>query len=245
MANLVSAERLCFSIAKTYYEQLYCELEFRGAGSSLPGFYDFQRNNEMTQALLLKGPVKRLGVDLAMPVSSTKNTSSDTSATVQIFNDVAQNSCALIGPTIKCDSRTYHYSPNQRNASLHGEALTDKNLMNMPAFTASRSDELAVNGYVATAYEHYLEKMLSIGLAEATMSYGSFAYLFDDLNKKDVDFNARFEKMFFYLKKDKQQLAISVGRQPPATLVIDDCFFLQRLWVCERARKNYLYKSTD
>ena len=44
----------CFVHAETYYEQIYCEIKEQGKGKALPAFVDFRKNNEVTQALLLK-----------------------------------------------------------------------------------------------------------------------------------------------------------------------------------------------
>src|SRR5690554_5610586 len=61
------SQSFCFASAASYYEQVYCELQARGEVKSLPPFYQFKRNDVMTQALLLKRPARRAGIDLPMP----------------------------------------------------------------------------------------------------------------------------------------------------------------------------------
>ena len=239
------ADSLCFAKAKTYYEQLYCEAASRGYGSKLPGFYDFQRNDEMTQALLLKGPARQLGTALTMPALPSR-----AEPLLSVANPAASVSrsiegCSLEGALVVCGDRVFHYRANQLNNALGSNALDASNSMAMPGYTGSYSDKRAVNGYLLFSYEHYLDKMLVIGLAEATMSYGNFTYLFNDLHEKGVSFTGRFEKMYFYLKQDKKKLAVSRHALPPKNISLDDCYPLQDFWVCGQNKRNYLYKVSD
>lgn len=64
------AQSFCFASAGSYYEQVYCELQARGEAKTLPPFYQFKRNDARTQALLLKRPAARIGIDLPMPTSA-------------------------------------------------------------------------------------------------------------------------------------------------------------------------------
>jgi len=57
----------CLLMVENYYEQLYCEIKAQGKGKRLPSFYDFQKNNEVTQAFLLKRPAAKLGIDVVSP----------------------------------------------------------------------------------------------------------------------------------------------------------------------------------
>jgi hypothetical protein len=238
------ADSLCFAKAKTYYEQLYCELKSRGYASKLPGFYDFQRNDEMTQALLLKGPARRFGIALTMPVVVRQSepllaVSAPAATASQSVGD-----CHLKVALIVCGTRVFHYRANQLNNALDKRALDESNSMAMPEFPGLYTDSLAVNSYLRASYEHYLDKMLAIGLAEATMAYGTFSYLFTDLHDKGVSFSGRFEKMYFYLKKDKKQLAVNRHALPPDNMTLDDCYSLEKFWVCGRSKKSYLYRTT-
>lgn len=241
-SSAAQADKQCFSMAKTYYEQLYCEAKSQGYGQKLPGIYDFQRNNEMTQALLLKGPARQMGIDLKMP----KATSETPPAGWLVPAPVTESAdCLFKGVIVECGKRRFKFQANLSNSEIDKRALGEDNLMSMPVFTGSITNGSAVNDYLALAYAHYLDKMGAIGLAEATMAYGNFSYLFNDLNNKGVNFGKRFEKMYFYLKQDKQRMAVSSSIQPPVTLKVQDCFPLSHYWVCEQSRKNYLYRAVD
>src|SRR5690606_13960643 len=61
------AQSFCFLSAATYYEQVYCELQAKGAARDLPPFHQFKRNDENIQAVLLKRPAARAGIDLPRP----------------------------------------------------------------------------------------------------------------------------------------------------------------------------------
>jgi hypothetical protein len=58
------ANQFCFASAKTFYEQVYCELQAKGKTKGMPSFEQFSRNNEIVQASLLKGPAERNGIKL-------------------------------------------------------------------------------------------------------------------------------------------------------------------------------------
>lgn len=240
----VVADSLCFSMARTYYEQLYCEVRNGGYGKKLPGFYDFQRNDEVTQALLLKNPARNLGVDLIMPAKFSHPISVSTTPR-QVNNVPATGDCRIEGKIIVCAEKIFYYRPNQHTSKLQALALTESNRMQMPVFAGSYARADNVNNYLSIVYEHYLDKMLVIGLGEATIAYGNFAYLFHDLNEKDINFADRFEKMYGYLKQDRQVLQVNRHNELPSSLVIDDCFPLQHYWVCQKSRKNIIFSIVN
>ena len=199
----------------------------------------------MTQALLLKGPARQLGIALTMPAAVHRAEPLVAVRTPTANASQPVDDCDLKGALIACGNRAFHYRANQLNNALGEHALEEANSMAMPVFTGSYTDNLAVNSYLIASYEHYLDKMLVIGLAEATMPYGSFAYLFNDLHDKGVSFSGRFEKMYFYLKQDKKNLAVNRHAMPADNMTLDDCYSLQHFWVCSRNKKNYLYKAAD
>ena len=66
-AQLARADRWCFAHAESYYEQVFCQVKAAGKGRDLPQFYEFKKNNETTQALLLKRVAQQIGITLKMP----------------------------------------------------------------------------------------------------------------------------------------------------------------------------------
>src|SRR5690606_34628322 len=184
------AQSFCFLSASTYYEQVYCELQAKGAARDLPPFHQFKRNDENIQAVLLKRPAARAGIDLPRPkkkiptlATSSKvepriTSASSSGAPVSEqsrFSSVAPTSsfagCELTENFIHCQAGTrYQLAANRLNHRLADTALTDDNRMALPIFTGDASDAHAVNRYLGSAYRQYIEKMHEIGLAGVTLT---------------------------------------------------------------------------
>lgn len=261
------ATTFCMLAAETYYQQLYCEVTAGGGGGALPSFADFKRNNPTVQALLLKRPAKRLGIEVALPQSEKRKQiavdpdaplpsqaaaperRAESSARTPV-PDAARAAllsaglaaCRLQGAEIACGERRYELTGNRANRHLRAGALGEENRMNLPVFAGNLADAPSVGNYLYRAYQRYVEKMLDIGLGGATMNYGKFAFLFKDLSEKGVDFAGRFETMYRYLRKDKASIGVSGQVQPDQRLRLVDCGGLgERIIVCARSGRNYVY----
>lgn len=240
------ADQFCFSLAENYYQQLYCEVKASGKGAGLPGFYDFRRNDEMMQALLIKQFAGRIGVKVVMPKPAARQL---TAAAITrnspslITGQVLAERCQRQGNSIRCSEGHYYLVGNKNNALLEAAVLEPENKMALPVYQGSMADRNAVGIYLNESYHHYLQKMLTIGLGGSTLSYGKFAYLFADLKARGVDFSERFETMYSYLKKDKKILAVPAKATAPEDLRLDDCYPLQQLLVCSVAMNNWLFKK--
>lgn len=240
------ADRFCWLLAETYYEQLYCEVQAAGQAADLPSLLDFRRNNDKIQALLLRRPAARAGIDVAVPA--------DTRLPVPAIIEAAEPRKAASGPDscqldhlwLICEGARYLLMSNLANSRLSESVLESSNKMNMPVFRGSMDDRAARVDYLATAYRQYLEKMMEIGLGGSTFSYAKFVYLFDDVVAKGVDFAQRFETMFGFLKEDKQRLAVNESQPDLPTLQIGQCdHFGHQLVACNNGRKNYLFRRQD
>ena len=229
------ASQFCFSVAKTYYEQLYCEIQASNRGSNLPAFNQFQNNNSLTQALLLKPYARQLGITLTIPNKKVKSPVTSRSAQTATSENGLEH-CNFNAGVITCDNKHYYFTGNQANDFLAPGALEAGNNMQLPIYTGG-----AISGYLVNAYEHYLHKMIDIGLAGATLSYGSFEHIYHDLRAQGVDFYDRFESMYRYLKKDKRNMAVK-QRAAPADLSANACFLLSKLMVCSRGQNNFVFK---
>ncbi|WP_101756907.1 hypothetical protein [Oceanicoccus sp. KOV_DT_Chl] len=223
-------------MAKTYNEQLYCEIQASGIGSSLPSFNQFQNNTALTQSLLLKPYARKLGLTIKIPTKKT------TPPVIARSHSAADNhdglsDCSFHKAVISCNKKQYHFLGNQRNESLGAGVLDADNRMQLPAF-----DKGDVDSYLVKAYEHYLNKMIEIGLAGATLHYGNFEYIFYDLRAQDIDFTQRFETMYRYLKKDKRNINV-MKSVAPSDLTAKECFLLNKFLVCSRGRYNYIYRA--
>ncbi len=239
------ADSFCFAQAQSYYEQVYCEVEAQGKGKNLPRFDEFKRNNPITQALLLKHPADSAGITVVMPkMSNRKDLDALPAAPQTLFPQKKDlSSCQLQQTTIACGQRLYELLGNRINRHLKGDALEASNRLNLPVYRGTVADRNRLYSYLLKAYQHYIYKMIDIGLSGATMSYGTFEFLFSDLHDKGVNFHERFETMYQYLKQDKQNIRVDERIFVPEGLSIQDCGELGRqLIACVTNNRNYLFR---
>lgn len=262
---LGNAGEFCLLFAENYYEQLYCEVKAQGEGGRLPSFYEFQKNNETTQALLLKRPAAKLGVQLALPKRVQPKTKPfsepDTSFHAVMgngggsyhlnadeqkhekFGPYKLNKCLFEATHIVCRGERYQLIANQANTKLSRGALAGDNRMAIPVYQGLVDDREALGRYLSKAYQQYIQKMLEIGLGGSTFSYAKFVFLFHDVATKGIDFSQRFETMFGFLKQDKQHLAVNEQLAKNVQLIKTQCDWLaETLLVCDAGRKNYIYQ---
>lgn len=247
MSSASRADQFCYALAENYYQQLYCEVKASGKGAGLPSFYDFRRNDDLMQALLIKQFADRIGVKVVMPKPAAAHSQPVATITRNSYasltmQDLAE-SCQRENNNIQCGEARYHLVGNKNNTQLAVTALDSENKMAMPIYQGAVTDSNAVAAYLNDSYHHYLQKMLTIGLGGSTLSYGKFAYLFADLNTKGVDFSERFETMYHYLKQDKKTLAVPAKNTAPKNLSLDDCYPLQQLLVCGVTKNNWIFKK--
>lgn len=262
LALIARAQSDCLAMAETFYEQVYCEVQAQNRHHGLPPIYEFKRNDETTQALLLRRPARKLGIDVPMPRSKTapsppprarapapsKGATADVSDTrreaAPPSRYQALSECSLNGARIQCPDKQYQLLGNQSNDDLAPGALEPSNKMDLPVFDGELSEHRAVQAYLHEAYERYVEKMLAIGLGGVTTSYGRFVFLFEDIQSKDLDFSDRFETMYRFLKKDKASMAVNTTPTSDKELQIEDCDPLNaQLLVCSRQGRNYVFRA--
>jgi hypothetical protein len=248
------ADQFCIALAATYYEQVYCQLQAKAQTKNLPPFNQFKKNSEAVQASLLKRPAERNGIKLPLPTKASVSIAA--APTPKPYQDPsiepiivrqrvakidAQESatCELVGKQILCAGRIYKMVGNKANHRLAAHALDVQNKMALPA----RKGE-SVERYLAAAYPEYIAKMCEIGLCGVTMTYGKFAYLYQDLQTKGLDFSQRFEMMFGFLKKDKATMGVSESASIPPGLSWSDCSPLTELrFVCDYQGRNYIFEA--
>lgn len=249
----------CLLQAENYYEQIYCEIKAQGKGKRLPSLYDFQKNNEVTQAFLLKRPAAKLGIDVVQPKRTSTlehtpkqqpNRSYSHANTVQtaapiegMSRDNTLDQCVFKSKEILCAGVRYQLMGNLANKKLVQGVLKHSNRMNIPVYVGEPGDQVALGRYLSHAYGQYVEKMLEIGLGGSTFSYAKFIYLYQDVTDKNIDFSGRFETMFGYLKQDKQQLAVSEKLPNNVHVSKEYCGWSgEKTVVCDGGQKNYLYR---
>ena len=250
----------CLSYAQTYYETLYCEIASSGRRSKLPNFTDFQKNSEITQALLLKPHAQALRIPISLPSRSAKmrepqqSVSVDEPKVVEISRDpqtspkqrleTATNEasqCTYDKSSIHCGGMTFNQVTNKQNNALQRDALSRNNTLTLPFIESSPQDD-NFEFYLTEAYLVYLDKMMSIGLGGVTMTYSKFYFLYLDLLRRNVDFNQRFSTMFEFLKKDKHSLGVSSRPAKLSMLSDKQCSRARSsLFICELGGRNYLF----
>lgn len=233
------AETFCLLAAESYYDQLYCEIKAQGQGKRLPSLYDFQKNNEQTQAFLLKRPAARLGIEVvqskresrlqqefiqpsSQSIQSLVNEGNLVSGSKNYLDSVDLDGddilvdapnffkhCDFHRSKIECNGVNFQLVGNRLNNKLENGVLAESNKMNIPNYTNNKNEKLALTYYLKLSYRQYIKKMIEIGLGGSTFSYTKFVYLYHDVTAKGIDFVQRFETMFGYLKEDKRHLAIS------------------------------------
>lgn len=249
------ADPRCFAFAETYYEQLYCEIKAQSPRAVLPEFIDFKRNPALTQALLLKPQGRSLGIKVELPKQKTNRVSlaakhvsrpllagREKHSMAQEARVADEPGCEFSAGEIRCGNSVYRLQGNMANSDLVEGALSATNRLLLPEYSGLRGDEIAEQRYLMQVYKLYLEKMLAIGLAGATLNYGKFAYLFHDLNEQNVSFVERFGTMYEFLKKDKRNTRISTQPRLPQSLSDKDCYYLNPMWVCSISGLNYIYR---
>lgn len=263
-AGSAKADQFCFASAETYYEQVYCQLQAKAQTKNLPPFFQFRKNPEPVQYSLLKRPAERNAIKLPAPAKKVAAVLSQAPSLVPTDNMVnkslaptiasnkptsgartvapstsVSHDCELHGKAIRCNGQVFYLIGNKANHRLIKDALSMDNKMALPVYQGG-----GLNIYLAEAYRQYIAKMLEIGLGGVTMSYRKFAYLYQDLHTKGLDFSQRFETMYMFLKKDKATMGVSESMSLPATFSASQCDALgERFYVCDTQGRNYIFAA--
>ncbi len=264
----VMADQFCFALAATYYEQVYCQLQAKAQTKGLPPFNQFKKNNEVVQASLLKRPAERNGIKLPAPtrkaqtpvltptsimpvpvspvvnkpqvsVTETVGPESLAELTRTELDGVKHSAeCNLADNQIRCGNHLFKLVGNKANHRLVSGSLSPDNKMNLPGYQGG-----VLSQYLAQAYAQYINKMCDIGLCGVTMTYGKFAYLYQDLQSKGLDFSQRFEIMYGFLKKDKANMGVSESSNVPQGISLQHCAMLSaQRYVCDYQGRNYIFE---
>lgn len=250
----------CLAMASDYYQQVYCEVRAKDAGDTLPPLYQFKNNPLQTQWLLLKRPAEKLGISLRKPqgepatrpravviAPTPPKATPQRAITASPSTHAAPHSpphsldCSHTANLLVCGEARYQLQTNLHNRRLAANALSAENRLTLPAYTGDIHDESAVRRYLYDAYADYLDKMRSIGLGGITTTFGNFSYLFYDYHAQGLDFAARFEQLFHYLKRDKRTLAVSEQQADTSGLQLTQCAPLRQYMICEHQGSNLLF----
>ncbi|MFE8071128.1 hypothetical protein QQM79_08715 [Marinobacteraceae bacterium S3BR75-40.1] len=248
--SLSTAQAACLDEARTPYEKAYCQIVEKGEGGGLPSFEDFRRNTPRVQALLLKRPAVRAGIELpqraqnrnrardrALPSRQPSNPPSPRS---EVSSSLDQ--CQLEGRIISCPGVRYRLAGNRPNSDLAPGALGPANTLDLPDYQGSLDDEAAVRRYLSGAYDRYIPKMVEIGLAGVTMSFSEFYHRFRRHAEQGVDFTRRLEQTYQLLKQDKRTKAVASRLNRGVPHQIEHCARINiEILVCDNVSTNWVY----
>ncbi|MFL1464503.1 hypothetical protein [Marinobacter sp. HN1S83] len=247
------AESTCMEGAKTELEQLYCQVVREGGGAGLPSPTDFKRNDPQVQALLLRRPAGRLGLEVpdvgasAAPGGQPSQVGwelADSEPEAESQPQGQLTECRLQGQRIACPQRRFDLVTNQPNSKLTDGVLASNNRLGLGPFKGNRNDEEAVRRYLSDAYDRYIPKMVDIGLGASTMSFTAFHNAFHTMEDGGVDFARRMEQTFSLLKQDKKNLAVDTRDHDELPGDLSLCMVINRdIVVCDNVGTNWVYVS--
>lgn len=258
-SHTILASAQCHEMARTALEHSYCEVTASGHGKTLPPLNEFRGNPEKIQRFLLKTPARRAGVKLPEPNNNeskhTKSgersakavTSSTASSTSTASTEPASNAlkdCTLHNEQVRCQGKRFLLATNLPNSALRTEALSSKNRLLLPGRNEARYVNTSDLIYLSESYPVYLEKMLSIGLGDSTMSFTRFAGLYKEIRSRNEDFAKRFYEMFELLKKEKRSNAVKPRYNNTFPAALEQCMQATRsIIVCDNVKQNWVYTA--
>lgn len=240
----------CLDSAQTELEALYCQVVSEGQGAGLPSPTDFKRNDPAVQALLLRRPAARLGLEVP-EVGGRSVKPKPSQAVPETAADQPQDSpdpasrlsgCRLEGQRILCPQRRFELAVNQPNSQLAKGVLAPGNRLELMPFDGNRRDQEAVRRYLSDAYDRYIPKMVDIGLGANTMSFTAFHHAFHTTEDAGVDFARRMEQTFSLLKQDKKTLAVKARYHDDLPQDLSLCEVINAdIIVCDDVGTNWVF----
>lgn len=250
----------CDETEMTELESVYCSLKSKGKASGLPSYFQFKNNPPSVQWLLLKRPAARAGIPLPPKPAKATNTKETQTKTAESHNAPVNTStkkntstppnpasvtsgldnCALSEHTITCEHSRFRLQHNLSNHLLSSSALSDSNRLKLQSFHPSI--HLSVSKYLSNLYPIYVKKMLSIGLAEAVMSYTKFVTQYETVSSAGGNFTARMEQMFEILKQEKKSRKVKRSYQNTAPKSLRQCMFVMvDIIVCDDISHTWVF----
>lgn len=249
---------------RTPLEKVYCQLQEKNSAPPI-SMAEFRRNTPQVQALLLRRPAKSHGI--IMPALTAKPSVKKaerkkteptrvqaSSAAVDVATPVLVNnsrsagalplaSCRLYGSSIHCGNNRYNLLGNLNNQKLNKAVFDPERRLGITEYRGDYNNERALHRHLGESYRRYIQGMLAIGLAASTMSYSRFYYTHADAKKNQQNFAERFEKMYEFLKKDKQTMGVKSHYSDDRPASLEFCSELtDEIVVCDNKKINWLYQ---
>ncbi len=256
LGSALAVDDACLKAAKTELEKLYCKVVSEGQGDGLPSPTDFKRNDPGVQALLLRRPAGRLGLELPetdgtsatprqpeaslepVPKPRPQEPESDPQPAGRLAD------CRLEGQRITCPRGRFALLENLPNSELADGVLGPDNRLGLSSFEGGRDNAEAVRRYLSDAYDQYILKMVDIGLGANTMSFTAFHNAFHTLEDAGVDFAGRMEQTFSLLKQDKKTLGVKARYHDELPQDLSLCTVINAdIIVCDNVGTNWVFVS--
>ncbi len=230
----------CEAQARSELEHSYCEIVAAGGSGALPNFEDFKKNPEKIQRLLLKREAARVGVTLPeAPVAQTRSPEPAKPASAM----PSLQHCELKGEQIACAQKSYALQTNKKNNQLRASAFSAQNELRLPSKSDTDFADESDYRYLSQIYPLYIQKMLELGLGDATMSFTKFASVYWQSKVDKVDFSERFRSMYNQLKIEKSRNAVARRYTDALPESIQQCMRLDSsIIVCDNKVQNWVYK---
>lgn len=267
LCSAVSAEAQASCLPKGELEKVYCQLQAKG--EALPALRDFRRNSPRMQRLLLTRSATRHNIALPVLASAAPKLAPVAKPAVKKENIrralkpivkpkdqyllkepayltpsiVLKDSCSLSGGQIICPNARYSLLDNLNNRHLDTDVFSANNRLGLSNYRGQLNQSAELKRYMANTYQQYIEGMLKIGLAASTMTYSRFYYTFEDAWNNKRDFADRFEKMYVFLKRDKQTMGVKKRYSSELPQGLHQCAELSaELIVCDNQKINWVYR---
>ncbi len=264
ISNAYSIEvKVCELEAKAPLELSYCEILKAGHGGSLPNFYEFRRNPESTQRLLLRGSASKAGITLpgtsgkqarttiitTPPPKAEQNPKQapppaayrDALPRENVKQNTSIHQCQIQENRILCNTQQYFLAINVPVKRIKASVLSAQNRL---LFRPQTAQETAIE-YLSDMYPLYIEKMLLLGLGDSTLSFTKFHAIYEGAKDNNA-FRERFTEMYELLKKERQSMAVKSRYLNNYPTNIGSCMPISaQLIACDNVAQNWIYRKVE
>lgn len=240
----------CNDFAQTPLETAFCTLQSKAPDALPYSLRDFRKNPAKTQRLLLERIAARHGVALPAPSPARPApapapapvVSTPPSATAPRQARLVSpglDACTMLGDAITCPHGIYRLLGNLPLQRVSQDALTEPL---MPGTLAEHGGATSVE--LAASYRQYLNQMVHLGLAAATMSYTKYVHTYQQASAAGADFNARMHTMFELLQRDRASLGVQAHYTSARPDSLAACAEVNATLVaCDNVHTNWLYQK--
>lgn len=255
----IAKNRACLTQAHTQLEIIYCDIINKDPRAPLPSLSDFKKNSPRVQHLILKREADKQRISL--PTIKKKKTTLNKSTPAKLKSSKKKSRpnippqitssnnikhCQLNKSLIRCAESTFSLAGNKTLKTLKHDALSKENTLNLPHRQSPSYAEKSDFNYLSDAYPIYINKMIQIGLADATMSFTKFAAIYWQNKLNGESFEGRFKEMYEKLKTERKQNSSRSRYRENHPNSIAQCMYLNsHIIVCDDISQNWVYLTNQ